>query len=350
MKHLLLQQIAVTLIAPCLLLFTSVSEAQTIENPGAYMTAIASAQTEMHQKYMAYMSAVAHGRRARRVEKMRMAALESIQNCKYKTTDINIYKGDNSLRKSSIEYIDLCYKVFNEDYKHIVDMEEIAEQSFDEMQAYILLNEKTSEKIQQASDNMFKASEAFAGKYNVTLINSTNELREKMERAGLLNSYNNKVFLVFYKCNWQDAEMMKAMNKKDIKGMEQSRNSLVRYANEGLAGLDSLSTFEGDASLSRACREAVLFYKKIAENDMNSQTDFYLKQEEFEKTKKAFETKSERTKQDVDAYNKAVKEINTYSNNFTQSVNAINNNRAQVLQKWSEAEKAFSDKHMPHYK
>ena len=111
------------------------------------MTAINNAQTEMRQKYMAYISAVAHGCRARKIKKMRLAALESISNSKYKTVDIRIYKGDNSLRKSSIDYIELCYRVFNEDYKHIVDMEEIAEQSFDEMQSYILLMEKTNEKL-----------------------------------------------------------------------------------------------------------------------------------------------------------------------------------------------------------
>ena len=80
--------------------FTSM--AQAIEDPGAYMTAINNAQTEMRQKYMAYISAVAHGRRAKKIEKMRLAALESISNSKYKTSDIHIYKGDNSCAKAAL--------------------------------------------------------------------------------------------------------------------------------------------------------------------------------------------------------------------------------------------------------
>jgi len=335
--------------AGILLLSNFISHAQNIEDPGAYITAISNAQTEMRQKYMAYMSTVAHSHRARKIEKMRMATLESINNSKYKTSDIHIYKGDNSLRKSSIDYIDLCYRVFNDDYKHIVDMEEIAEQSFDEMQAYILLNEKTNEKIQEASDNMSKASKDFAKKYNVNLIETNDELGEKLSTANLLNNYRDKLYLIFFKCNWEDGEMVKAMNNKKVKDMEQARNSLTRYATEGLSGLDTLKTFQNDPALAVACRQTLDFYKKMAENDVPKLTEFYLKQEDFEKTKKAFE-RSEQNKQQVDAYNKSVKDINSAANNYNQVNNNINNNRKQVLQNWDDAEKAFANDHMPHYK
>src|SRR5258705_13350775 len=59
--------------------------AQLIENAGDYMTAMSNAQVVMDQKYMAYISASAHSRRAKKVEKLRSAALESINNAKYKT-------------------------------------------------------------------------------------------------------------------------------------------------------------------------------------------------------------------------------------------------------------------------
>src|SRR6266487_1971141 len=142
-------------------------QAQTLDNPGSYMTAVNNAQNEMNKKYMAYMSAAAHSGQAKRIEKMRQQTLESITNSKFKIIDLPYYKGDNSLRKSSIDYVDLCYKVFNEDYAHIVNMEEIAEQSFDEMEAYLLLQEKTNEKIKEVYAYMGSAENVFANKYNV---------------------------------------------------------------------------------------------------------------------------------------------------------------------------------------
>ncbi len=336
-----------TLAAVLLTVLTTRGQA---DEPGAYMTSINTAQTEMRQKYMAYMSAVAHGRRARKIEKMRLATIESINNCKYKTIDIPLYKGDNSLRKSSIDYIELCYRVFNEDYKHIVDMEEIAEQSFDEMQAYLLLQEKTNDKLKEAAGKMKTASHDFAKKYNVTLIDSKDELAEKLAMADQLNSYRDKIYLIFFKCNWEDGVMTTAINSKKVKDIEQARNSLAQYAAEGLAGLDSLKTFQGDPALATACRQTLLFYRKMAEKDAAKVTEFYIKAEDFEKIKKAMDAKGSKTKEDVDNYNKAVKEINAAADAFNRTNNMINSNRSQVLQNWENADKAFADEHMPHYK
>ncbi len=165
------------------LLFFTI-HAQVIENAGDYMTAMSNAQVEMDQKYMAYISASAHSRRTRKIEKLRTQALESINNAKYKTIDLPKYKGDNSLRQASIDYIQFCYRIFNEDYSKIVNMEEIAEQSVDQMQAFLLLEEKTSEKLQEASENLAKAEKEFAVKYNVNLVDSKTELTDKMGTAG----------------------------------------------------------------------------------------------------------------------------------------------------------------------
>lgn len=326
--------------------------AQDMSNPGDYMTAISNAQTEMDQKYMAYMSAAAHSRKARKIDKLRQQALESIDNSRFKTIDIPIYKGDNSLRQSSIDYIKLCYNVFNDDYAKIINMEDIAEQSFDEMQAYLLLQEKTDEKINEANAKMSASSKAFAAKYNVQLIEDKNELSEKLHVAGKLTKYKNDVYLVFFKCYWQDGEIVKAMNAGKITEAEQGRNSLIRYVSEGLAALDTLKNFEGDPSLASTCKRVLAFYKKTAENDLPKQMDYFLKKENFEKIQKAFDAKpqSDRTKKDVDAFNDGVKEINKATNTFNDINKKVNSGRDEALNNWNEAEKSFADSHMPYYK
>jgi hypothetical protein len=320
------------------------------DNPGTYMTAISNAHTDMNQKYMAYMSAVAHGRRARKVEKLRQQTLSSIMDSKYNTTSIGNYKGDNSLRQASVDYIQLCYNVFNEDYNKIVNMEEIAEQSIDKMEAYILLQEKTNEKLGQAADRMSKASKEFAAKYNVQLISSKDELGEKMEKAGQLNHYTNQIFIIFFKCNFQDNQLVSNMNNNKVNDIEQSRTALLKYANEGLEALKPLRTFDGDAQLSNACRKVLENYKKSAETTVPQLLDFYLKKDNFEKMKKNMDSKSNHTKEEVDAYNAAVKEINAASAKFNQLNTNANNSRSQLLEEWENAQKAFGDAHMPHYK
>lgn len=321
-------------------------------DPGKYMDAISSAMTDMNKTYMAYLSATAHSHRARKIEKMRQQTLQSITDCRYKINDLPYYKGDNSLRQSSINYVKLCYSVFSDDYEHIVNMEEIAEQSFDEMEAYLLLQEKTNERIRAAADSMDLAEKTFAAKYNVNLISTTSELGQKMDQADKLNHYYNKVYLLFFKCNWQDGEITKAINKKDLKNLEQSRNALDNFVSDGLKALDSLHAFEGDATLSIACENALKTYKRMAELELPKVEDFYLKQDNFDKLKTAMDAKpqSSRTQQDVDSYNNAVKDVNASIGAYNQQNGVMNNDRKSLVDNWNNAEKSFMDNHMPHYK
>jgi hypothetical protein len=296
------------------------------------------------------MSAAAHGRRARKVEKLRMEVLDNITNSRYKTTDLPIYKGDNSLRQSSIDYIQLCYIIFSEDYKKIVNMEELAEQSVDEMQAYMLLQEKVNEKLQEGSAILDKATHDFAAQHNVTLTMEQSPLGVKIEETGKVNTYSSTVYLIFFKCNWEDNQMVKALNDQKVNDAEQARNALLNYTNEGLKNLDTLKPFEGDPSLLNACKHVLTFYKQAAEKDMPKLTDYYLKQEEFAKLKKDYDAGSNHSQTDVNAYNKAVKDINNAVSTFNQTNNKVNNGRNQAVNEWNNADKNFQDQHTPHYK
>jgi len=324
---------------------------QEMDNPGTYMGAISKARGEMDAKYMAYVSAAAHGRRARKVEKLRQEVLDNITECRYKTTDLPQYKGDNSLRQASIDYIKLIYIIFSEDYKKIVDVEELAEQSVDEMQAYILLQDKVNQKLHEGWDALDKATRDFAAKYNVTLTQGTSPLGQKLETAAKLDQHINSVYLAFFKCNWEDNQLVKAMNNKKVNDMEQARSALSSYAIQGLKDLDTVKPFEGDASLVASARRALQFYQQEADKDVPKLTDFYVKSAEFDKQKQSMESKgNSRTKEDVDAYNKAVKDINSAVKSFNETNQKVNGARTAAINDFNETEKKFADEHMPHYR
>jgi len=339
-----------------ILVFTLCSTAgysQIIENAGDYMTQISSARVEMDQKYMTYISAAAHSRRARKVEKLRGQTIESIANAKSNTIGLPKYKGDNTLRQASIDYIQICYRIFNDDYSTIVNMEEIAEQSVDQMQAYLLLEEKTSEKLEEASVNLENAEKEFAAKYSVILIDTKNELSDKMASAGFINRYCDHLYILFFKSNWEDGQLFNALNSHKINDAEQARNSLIHFSEEGLAALksDTLKDFKGNSGLANGCRQALEFYLNMAKNNIPKLTDFYLKQENFDKIKKSLEAKgNNRTKQDVDEYNKAVKDMNASVSSFNQLNQDLNMSRQEASRNWEEAERTFKDDLMPHYK
>ncbi len=333
-----------------LIVLCTTAKAQDMNNPGDYMTAVNKARGDMDTKYMQYVSAAAHGRRARKVEKLRLEVLDNITQSRYKTTDLPLYKGDNSLRQAAIAYIQMCYIIFSEDYKKIVNMEELAEQSVDEMQAYLLLQDKINEKLNEAFSNLDKASKEFAAKYNVIINTEVSPLGAKIEAADKLNKHINAVFIAFFKANWEDNQMVKAMNDKKVNDLEQARSALLSFASEGLKSLDTVKPFEGDPSLIVACRKALQFYQQTADKDVPKLTDFYVKQEEFEKLKKSMDAKGSRTQADVDAYNKAVNDFNNSVKGFNQTNQKVNAARTQAVNDWNDTEKHFADDHMPHYR
>ncbi len=52
------------------------------------------------------------------------------------------------------------------------------------------------------------------------LLAGQSPLGDKMEEAGKLNGYSNSVYLIFFKCNWEDNQMVKAMNDKKVNDAE----------------------------------------------------------------------------------------------------------------------------------
>jgi len=329
------------------------SKAQDIaNNPVDYLNAISTPETQMNKAYMAYISAAAHSSRKRKIEKLRLQTVDNIVICQSNINYLPPFKGDNSFRQSSVNYVQLCYKIFNEDYVHIVNMEDIAERSYDEMQAYLLLQQATNDTLQAAVGRMRRAEQNFAMKYHVNMVETKTELGDKMAAAGRLAKYRDKVFLLFYKCNWEDNQMVEAMNQKNVSKIEQVRSALDKYAVEGLAVLDTLHAYENDASLADACKQALTFYKTEAETGVPGLTDFFLKEENFNKLKTAMESKAsnERTRQDVENYNKAVAEMNDGANAFNQTNASLNAGRNEVNKNWMDTEKNFTDVHTPYYK
>jgi hypothetical protein len=342
----------------CLLLITVVFSAGTPalaqdpqSDPGAYMNAIGSAETNMNKAYMAYISAAAHSSRKRKIEKMRANAVDNIVICQNTITNLSGYKGDNSLRQSSLTYVQLCYKVFNDDYAHIVNMDEITERSYDEMQAYLLLQQATNDSLQVGNERIAKAEKDFAAKYNVQIVSQETELGQKMAATGRETKYHDKVYLLFYKCHWEDDQLTQAVNQKNVTKIEQVRSALDKYAKEGLAVLDTLHPFENDGSLANACQQALNFYKTEAETQIPVATDYFLKEENFEKLKSAMDAKTadQKTQKDVDTYNKAVDDMNAAVNTYNQTNSDLNNGRNDINNTWMATEKQFLDTHTPYY-
>ncbi|MEO8403871.1 MAG: hypothetical protein ABI480_04735 [Chitinophagaceae bacterium] len=334
---------------PILLLFFSfTSVAQTFETAVDYMEYISKANQALTEKYLFYLSGMSHGKNAKKVEKRRQELLQSISDTRFSIMGMPPFKGDRTLKDTTVAYLKILNIVFNEDYGKIVNMEEVAEQSYDLMEAYMLAKDKANEKLNEASDRQHKMQEQFAAKNNVTLVKSQSELDTKMQVAAEVMKHYNEVYLVFFKSYKQEAYLTDAVNKKNIISIEQNLNSLKKFSDDGLDKLKDLKGYNNDPSLIIACRNLMNFYKAEAAKG-SATTDFYLKEENFGKLKKQFDAKSgsKRTQADVDEFNKAVKDINDAGNAFNATNADLNKQRTAVNNDWEKAVKKYMDSYMP---
>lgn len=325
------------------------THAQSFETAGEYMELLSGQETELSAKYLSYMSEVAHGNRARKSERKRQEVITEIKQSISMANKLKPYKGDVSLRDAYKKYWDVLLKVFNEDYHKIVNMEEIAEQSYDAMEAYLLAKEKADEVLSLEHDKVRVAYKEFALKNNIRLVDSDSKMSKKLRQVGDFNAYYNKVYLIFFKSYKQEGYVTKAINDKDINAIEQNRVTLQKFAEEGLSRLDTTKAFKGDALLTTACRKVLEFHKSEAIKDIPVQSEFILKQSEFEKIQKAFNAKpaAARTKADIDNYNKAIDDYNASIQTVNKSSQVLNENQIKALETWNNSSKRFMELHVP---
>ena len=323
--------------------------AQNFENPGEYMSFISKQQTNVSKKFMSYTSASAHGKKARKVENLRNSLMKEVEEARMNINDMPSFQGDKSYRDTAVSFMKLYYNVLNEDYSKIVNMEDIAEQSYDAMEAYMMARDMVDKKMEEANTMMQNVQKVFGLQHNVNVVDGKSELSEMMKQVHEMNEYYNVIYLIFFKPYKEEVFLMEAIQKANITGIEQNNNSLLKYANDGLEKLKEIKGFQGDNSMVAGCRSILNFYVKEGEK-MKAISEYFLAKERFETIKKEYDKKSNHSKEDVEGYNKAVNDINKTSQEYNNNNNSLNQMRHDELNNWNHSVDDFFDAHTPHYK
>ncbi|HEX2936926.1 MAG TPA: hypothetical protein VHO72_16330 [Bacteroidales bacterium] len=331
------------------LLYSSTSYGQKFDNAGAYLEYMGKQYRKVMEDMWDYTSTSAHSRSARKIENRRKDLLSTTKKVQQSIAQMPDFEGDNNLRDSTVSYLKLSYDVLNYDYAKIVNMEEVAEQSYDLMEAYILAQEMANEKLNKAGVRLETEQQSFIKKHNIKIAAGKDKLDNKLEKANKAYNHYNRLYLIFFKSFKQDFYLAEALQKNDVNSSEQNRNSLLKYATEGLKKLDTIKGFGGDNSLKMSLKQVLDFYKQETSVKIPILINFYLKKETYEKTKSAFETKSEmeRTKSDVDQYNKALADYNRGIAEYNRVITEISQKNNTLIDSWNKAGQSFLDRQVP---
>jgi hypothetical protein len=333
------------------LLFASMSMlSQEFKTPVDYLSFIGNEQQNISKSMWKYTSAVAHSKSARKIDNTRKALVKIIQNASNKISDLKSgYNGDLEYRDQVISYLSISEKSINEEYSKIIDMQEVAEQSYDFMEAYILARDLVNKKIEEEDEKVALAQKTFALKYKITLTDANTELAKKMETSNEVFKYHTNIYLLFFKVNITDILLTKSIESKDLGAIQQNANTLIQYANEGLEKLTNTANYNNDNSLAEVTKKSLEYYKKEAEQYVPQIISFHMFNEKFENAKKTLEDKSQkdRTQEEVNNFNSMVKQINKKIEDYNKSNNNNNQEKNNIINNWNSVAENFISEHVP---
>ncbi len=343
-----MKQLTILFFAFTILFQFNTTQAQTQSPSLAYMEDLTSDFKAVKDETYQYLKAITRGKGARKVESKRQALISQLKNAKTQASKKKDFNGDASLKESVENYFNIGYIVLKEDFDKILDMEDISEQSYDAMEAYMLAKEKANEKLDEASDAVQESQKVFCANNNITLLEAEDDKQSlRMKRASNTLSYYNDMYLVFFKVYKQEAYVLDALQRNDISGFDQNNKSLENESKVALEKLSTMEAYEGDKSLIDAATEVITFYMRESTKDFATITDFYAKKDAYEKISKNFETisKKDRTQADIDEINNAGKEYNEAVNKFKKTNEIVNKERNAFLNQWNKKVDSFIEKH-----
>lgn len=332
----------------CVIAFQATS-AQNFKQANEYLSFIGKENKKISKSMWTYTKSVAHSKSPRKIEGDRKRLIKSIQRAMIKIKRAKPFEGEDAYKKQVLDYMDLRTSLLKNDYAKIVDMKEVAEQSYDFMEAYILAQKLADERMQEAQETYENAQKDYAKRNNINLIESQSELGRKMKISNKVFEHKNDVYLVFFKSNIQERFMLSALSTKDISAIQQNANALQTLSLEGMKSVDTIDLYKEDTSLVKATKKALEFYVAETEKATPKLIEFFLLNEKFTAIKNAIDKKSskDRTKKEIDQYNAMANEMNKAIVDFNKANEKLNKERTKIINQWNEASAKFLSRHIP---
>lgn len=290
-----------------------------------------------------YIRAASDSKDIRRIDKRRQELIATLKKSHNQIAKVKSFEGDHSLREAIEDYLKLCIVLLNENYQEIMDLEKIAEESYELMYAYISAKELANAMADSASADLRRKTYQFAKTYDIQLVASDNRISRKLDNASAINRYHNEIYLIFFKSYLQEQHFLRAIANGSIGEIEQHSQALETVAREAIKKLEEIAPFRGSSLLKATCQSMNEFYLEEAVRYTPKLVDFYMKKEKMEILKRTIESKNSKnlTNAEVDDYNGAIKDFNTAIEEYNSTKEYLQKYRTARLTKWNDVSESF---------
>ena len=331
-----------------ILLIAYTTHSQSFKNASEYLDFIATEQESVTKNMWKYTKAIAHSKNDRTINAKRNVLLKTVEKAIAKIENADGYDGED-YKNQVLTYMRLNESLLNQDYAKIIDMKEVAEQSYDAMEAYVLARELADQKMEDAYNEYDTNFRLFAAKHNISIVESETDLGNKMKISNQVFNHYNELYLIYFKVSINEMYLIDALSKNDVGAIQQNANALSQTAKEGLEILKTVELYKNDKSIAEVTKDAFEFFIDEADNQVPQLTEFLILNEDFETIKNTLEKTPERkrTKEQIDTYNKKVKDINKAVDNYNKVNTQLNKDRQNVVNKLNTTNENFLAKHIP---
>ncbi|MDA3614219.1 LIC11966 family surface protein [Polluticaenibacter yanchengensis] len=346
-----IRQVSVIASAALFSLQLSAQAPQTYKHAGEYIDYINKQMANVNKKYVKFQSTSAHSSKERKARRDFNNLLEEVQKSEGNIRTMPPYNSNRAFRDSAAAYFKLYNIILQKDYNKVVDMQEIADQSYDLMEAYFTARDIVSDKLASQSEMINVELKKFGAANNVNIIEGSDDsdIGKMMKKIGEVNHYYDPIYLNFFKVYKQYAYLSDALASKNVGSIEQNKNTLQQFATEALTKINSFGSFKGDNSLVTSSKKLIENYLKFANEKVQPQLDFLIADENFKKLDAEMKKKTTRTKADIDNFNNEVANFNKLVAKSNEA-GAFNNNVINPsLDNFNKAVANFFSSYIPVY-
>jgi hypothetical protein len=329
-----------------LLLFSLSVHSQS--DPGAYLAAVDRELTTVQEASWQYAKAATQNN-LQKMEKRRHMLLGAVTIAISNISAMPPFDSSTSLRDSALLFLAIRQAVLQEDFGRVVDLEPVADQAFDPMEAFLKARDLSEKRLERAGNAVEKEYVTFAGRYNIKAVRAENVLSQNLEAAAASHDHFRKIYRIFFDNYKQESYFLGAIMQHDVSGMEQNRSALLKSAEEGLRRLRSIPGFREDAQLRSACAKLLTFYRHEASSALERAPEFFVEKENLAKMHDArLLKKGEGDNPEGDqAYQKALKRYHRHYLEFSETCQALEKKRKDLLALWNHAAESFLGRNMP---
>lgn len=333
-----------------ILMFSNFTNGQEFKTPNAYFNYIGVEKEAICKLIWKYNVALAHSKNINEINKLKRILLENIKVSFEKISLLeNGFIGDLEYKNSYLEYLTISEKQINLHFEKISNLKNYENQSFEELEKYLLERAFINKSIKYQSDVLNKNQVDFAKKYGFNFIESENELSKKMKIAVEVFDNHTTMYLIYLKVYVNQSNLRNAIKSKKIVEVEKINKDLEKFANEGFEKLKIFKSYKNDNSLTDATNKTLETAKKEYLEYGTFAIEYLKDNEKFNETKSKIQLESNISKkaEKVAEFNKLVAERNEKIKKYNDLTMKFDSERLIAFDNWNKIGQLFIERYVP---